>query len=87
MNSHTTPSFWQACDNLPTESQKQADEKFDLWKKNPHHPSLRYKCVKPEKQFWSARKTQNYRTLGVRSDDTMIWFWIGNHDDYERLLR
>lgn len=55
MNSHTTPSFWQACDNLPTESQKQADEKFDLWKKNPHHPSLRYKCVKPEKQFWSAR--------------------------------
>jgi len=20
-------------------------------------------------------------------EDTMIWFWIGSHDDYERLIR
>jgi len=24
--------------------------------------------------------------LGVREGDTMIWFWIGLHADYDRLI-
>jgi hypothetical protein len=27
-----------------------------------------------------------YRALGVRRDDTIVWFWIGSHADYDKLL-
>jgi hypothetical protein len=28
----------------------------------------------------------DYRALGVREGDEIIWFWIGSHADYDRLL-
>jgi len=86
MHSFTSSSFWKAYEELPPEIQKQADEKFKLWKENPFHPGLHYKCVNSEKHIWSARINRNYRSLGIKSDDDIIWFWIGNHDDYMRLI-
>jgi hypothetical protein len=28
-----------------------------------------------------------YRSLGVRTDDAMIWFWIGSHSEYDQILK
>jgi len=28
----------------------------------------------------------DWRALGVRAGDDMIWFWIGSHEDYNSLL-
>jgi hypothetical protein len=28
-----------------------------------------------------------YRALGVREGETMVWFWIGSHAEYDRLVR
>jgi hypothetical protein len=28
-----------------------------------------------------------YRALGVEVDDGIVWFWIGSHSDYDRLLK
>jgi hypothetical protein len=28
-----------------------------------------------------------YRALGVRDGEEIIWFWIGSHAHYDRLLR
>ena len=25
--------------------------------------------------------------LAVRQENTFVWFWVGTHDEYERLLR
>lgn len=36
---------------------------------------------------YSVRVTRDYRALGVRDDGDMIWFWIGSHTNYERVLR
>ena len=33
-----------------------------------------------------ARINRDYRVIGVMQGDTIIWFWIGPHDEYERLL-
>jgi hypothetical protein len=33
-----------------------------------------------------VRVNQSYRALGVRTGDEIVWFWIGDHDEYERLL-
>jgi hypothetical protein len=30
--------------------------------------------------------TLGYRAVGVREGGTIIWFWIGPHAEYERLL-
>jgi hypothetical protein len=46
-------------------------------------------AIRPFKKvqtFWSARITDDYRALGVLEGDTVIWFWIGTHEEYERLM-
>jgi hypothetical protein len=50
------------------------------------HPSLRFKLVHPTRPIYSVRIGLGYRALGVRDADTIVWFWIGSHDDYDRLL-
>jgi len=27
-----------------------------------------------------------YRALGLKVDDGIVWFWIGSHAEYERLI-
>ena len=34
----------------------------------------------------TPRINLQYRALGIRDDDTIAWFWIGLHDDYDRML-
>ncbi len=84
MKHRTTPRFWQAYDALPDEVQRLADENFDLLKSDPRHPSLHLKKVG---RFWSARVGLHYRVLAVEGEEALVWFWIGNHDEYERLIR
>jgi hypothetical protein len=44
---------------------------------------LRFKKVG---RFWSARVGGSYRAVAVEGVDGFIWFWIGTHTDYEKLL-
>ena len=44
---------------------------------------LRFKKVG---RLWSVRISRGYRALGLFKDDTIHWFWIGPHDEYERIL-
>jgi hypothetical protein len=34
----------------------------------------------------SARVGLQYRAVGELVGDTITWFWIGSHDEYDRLL-
>jgi len=27
-----------------------------------------------------------WRAVGIRDDDDMIWFWIGSHAEYDKLI-
>ena len=78
-----TSRFWECFDNLPKNIQDSAKENFELLKKNPKHPSLH---LKPVGKFWSVRISRNYRSLGFKDGDDIIWVWIGNHDEYKKLL-
>ena len=51
------------------------------------HPSLHFKSVDSEEEIWSLRITKGYRALCLYEKDLVVWFWIGNHDDYERLIK
>ena len=50
---------------------------------NPRHPSLQFKKTGT---VWSVRIGAGYRALAVLEESTLHWFWIGTHDEYERLL-
>lgn len=84
MNHHATPKFWAAYDRLPREVRQLADKNFELLKSNPQHASLGFKRVN---RFWSARIGLSHRALAVRYGDDLIWFWIGEHGEYDRLIR
>jgi hypothetical protein len=84
MKSRAARKFWSAFEALPPEVQKTALKQYRLWLSDSRHPSVQFKKVG---RFWSARITDEYRSLGVMEGDTVIWFWIGTHSEYERLLK
>jgi len=84
MKSRATRSFWKQFHNLPKDIQATATRKYRLWSVNPKHQALRFKKVGGQ---WSARITDDYRALGVMAGDTMIWYFIGTHTEYDRLLK
>jgi mRNA-degrading endonuclease RelE of RelBE toxin-antitoxin system len=86
MKSHTTRRFREAFKHLPKPTQRRAREAYNLFQQNPYHPSLRFKQVHPTKPIYSVRISRDYRAVGVRDGDEMVWFWIGSHTDYEQLL-
>jgi hypothetical protein len=86
MKSATLPSFWAGYESLDEELKGRARKAFRLWAENPYHPSLRFKCINREESIWSVRVTRGYRAVGVLEGDTVTWFWIGGHDDYERFF-
>ena len=54
-----------------------------LLRKDPKHPSLHFKRLG---RFWSARVGLHYRALAVEQENAMVWFWVGTHALYNRLI-
>jgi hypothetical protein len=69
---------------LPEDVRELADKNFSLLRQDPHHPSLRLKKVGP---FWAARVGLHYRALARDRKEGLVWFWIGHHSEYDRLLK
>ena len=86
MRHMTLPRFWQHYGQLPREVQKLADKNFELLKSDPYHASLHFKKVGKKKQLWSVPIGGHYRALGADKPDGVLWFWIGAHSNYDKLL-
>ncbi len=86
MNSRTTAGFRRLFAELPKSVQVQAREAYRMFLANPSHPGLRFKRVHPVLPIYSARISRNYRAVGTRSTDEIVWFWIGPHSEYEKIL-
>jgi hypothetical protein len=84
MKSLTLPSFWQSYRSLNEPMRRKARKTYIMWSQNPFHPSLHFKCINHTEDLWSVRITRGYRALSIMDGDTVTWFWIGSHDDYER---
>ena len=83
MKHFATPGFWSHYRQLPEAVQRLADKNFALLRENPRHPSLRLKKVG---LFWSARVGRRYRALAKERAEGLVWFWIGPHGDYDKLI-
>ncbi|MCE2458836.1 MAG: hypothetical protein J4G14_13660 [Dehalococcoidia bacterium] len=80
----TNPHFWRRFEELPPAVQRIAHRNFELLKSNPRHPSLRFRNVG---RYWSARVGAAHRAVALRDGGDFIWFWVGDHDEYIRVIR
>jgi hypothetical protein len=86
MQSRTTRQFWRLFSDLPDDAQRDAKRAFRLFQSNPAHPGLQFKKLEGEDEIYSARIGLDYRALAVMKKDRVVWYWIGNHATYDRLV-
>ena len=86
MKSQANARFWNLLRQLRPEVQDQAREAYRLFAVNPRHPSLQFKRVGQARPLYSVRISRDYRAVDILQSDGIIWFWIGSHQDYDRLL-
>lgn len=88
MRSELTDSFIKCFAKLPERVQQTARKNYRLWKQNPAHPGLEFKKLKTKEAVYSVRAGIGWRAVGVLKDsDTIVWFWIGSHSEYDKLLK
>ncbi|NJM99662.1 MAG: hypothetical protein HC800_23205 [Phormidesmis sp. RL_2_1] len=86
MKSRTTTEFRRLFGDLPKQVQEQTRAAYRQFQDDPNYPSLRFKKVHPKLPIYSARISKSYRAVGQLDGDTVIWFWVGSHAEYDRLL-
>jgi hypothetical protein len=55
--------------------------------RDPWHPSLQFKQIHATQPIFSVRIGLDWRAVGVRSGDIVVWYFIGSHADYDRLIK
>ncbi len=86
MKSGATTRFWSLYRSLPETVRRHARNAYRLWDDNPSHRSLHFKQVHATRPIYSIRIGLHWRVLGERHGDEIIWFWIGTHAQYDRLV-
>jgi mRNA-degrading endonuclease RelE of RelBE toxin-antitoxin system len=87
MKSRRTRAFREGLASLPQQVRDQATNAFRKFQDDPYHPGLHFKKVHPTLPIYSARINDDYRVVGQMRTDAIVWFWIGKHEVYERLLK
>ncbi len=89
MNSELDEEFIELFGLLPERVRRTARKNYQLWKGNPNHPSLEFKLIRASANTYSVRVGIGWRALGVlrEEDNTIVWFWIGPHKVYDKLLK
>ena len=75
--------FWRCYRALPKDIQGLADRSYALLRTDSTHPSLHFKKVGV---FWSSRVGLHYRALALEAEQDLVWFWIGSHAEYDKLV-
>ena len=86
IQSRTTKHFWRLFSKLPLDVQKEARRGYRHFRDNPAHPGLQFKKVQGEENIYSVRIGLGYRALAAMEGNRIVWYWIGSHADYDRLL-
>jgi hypothetical protein len=87
VKSEVTPDFRICFRLLPNRIKQVARKNYQIWKANPRHPGVDFKRVGKKSPVYSIRVGIGWRALGLRNRDTITWFWIGSHAEYDRLLK
>ncbi len=86
MNSQITEDFLACFARLPDAVKAQARKAYRFWRDNPLHPSLHFKRIHGQEALYAVRVGLGWRALGLLEGDTITWFWIGSHAEYDQLI-
>jgi hypothetical protein len=86
IQSQTTRRFWRLFSDLPLDAQQDAKRAYRLFQDNPAHPGLQFKKLEGQDNVYSARIGLEYRALAIMKKDRLVWYWIGSHPEYDRLV-
>jgi mRNA-degrading endonuclease RelE of RelBE toxin-antitoxin system len=73
-------TFTKEYHHLPSQWQKQFDEKFRLFLQDPRHSSLHVKKMQGTQGIWEARISQSYRWTFELIQSGVRLRHIGSHD-------
>lgn len=86
MISYLDEDFIKCFKKLPERIQIRARQAYQQWKKNPFDPRLQFKKIHDHKPIYSVRVNIGWRALGYKKNNTVLWFWIGSHEDYNKII-
>ncbi len=86
MISKTTKKFWKLFEKLPVGVQFRAVLAYKKWRDDPYQQELHFKRVGQRMPVYSVRVAYSWRAVGLLEGDTIKWFWVGSHADYEKLI-
>ena len=86
MISHANERFWEAFRELPERVQRRARHAYRTFRRDPFHPSLQFKQIHQTRPIFCARIGLGHRALAVRDGEDVVWFWVGSHAEYDRLV-
>jgi hypothetical protein len=87
LTSRTTSAFRKLLLALPPPVQSQTKRAYRLWSESPQHPGLRFKRIHERLPIYSVRIGLGWRAVGVQQRKVMVWYWIGSHAEYDRLIK
>jgi hypothetical protein len=87
MRSWRTKRFKRLFATLPPQAQREAEEAYQRFRRDPYHPSLHFKQVDPsDSSVYSVRIGIHYRAIGnFEPNGDFLWLWIGTHAEYDKL--
>jgi len=86
VRSRTTAQFRKQLAALPEDVRQHAKKAYRQFRHDPWQSSLRFKQIHPRRPLYSVRVARGYRAVGKRDERGVLWFWIGSHADYDKLL-
>jgi hypothetical protein len=87
LKSKVTEDFVKCFARLPEPTKAQARRSYRLWRANADHPGLHFKRIHGKENVYSVRVGLGWRALGLLEGDTIYWYWIGSHSDYDKYLK
>ena len=81
----TLPTFWTRFDALPEDVKDLAQSAYSEWLDNPRATGLRFKRLTGD--YYSVRIGKNYRAICRLVESEWLWFWIGPHSEYDKILK
>ncbi|MEI6452215.1 MAG: hypothetical protein WCP98_20005 [Actinomycetes bacterium] len=86
MQSRTTRQFRDLLQAAPPAVRDNATAAYLMWAANPDLPPLRFKKVHATLPIYSVRIDLDWRAVGVLREGLVVWFWVGPHGEYDKLL-
>jgi hypothetical protein len=88
IQSRRTAEFKRQFDQLPPTIQKLTTQKYQLFLRDPNHPSFRVQRIQSTKDHpyphYEYSITMDYRAACFKDGNTYVWIFIGKHSEFDK---